>query len=318
MTRLPALIAAVAMLAAGRDAGPGTVLVRGALLALVILLSGFSGLDAQTYRGTVVEAGSGQPISGAILRGSPGNYVEVTLEDGVFTFVVPPVHQPLEVVVSRQGYVTETFTFEERSRELVLELTIAPIELEGISTEVTFERRIEELEEALDERYAPHRGVFRSVGRDVIRTFDEKHESDEYAMITGALDLHWDFDAPDDVLRRRWGGVRGRMQFEVFIDDVRVPLQTVVNVPNEELCRAEMFHRVPVLTSDPLREPSPQLRVYTCSFMGRVAAGLEEIEDRVCWNELVAWRTPTSLPSGCTYRGKRDQEPHGRTMQPRR
>ncbi len=276
--------------------------VRAALFTLVIVLSTLSDLDAQTYRGTVVESGSEKPIEGAILRGSPGSYVDVTLADGVFEFVVISAHQPLEVVVSRQGYASETFVFDEPSREIVLKLVIAPIELEGISTEVTLERRIEKLEEALDERYAPHRGVFRSVGRDVIRTFDEEHKTDRYAMITGALDLYFDFNADSDVLRRRQGGVKGKLQFEVFIDDVRKPLLTLLNFPNDQICRAEMFHTLPVLSYDPLREPTPQLRVYTCSFMGRVAAGLEEIEDRLCWNELVAWRTPTKVPSGCTYR----------------
>lgn len=263
------------------------------------LLSTASALEAQTYRGTVVAAESGEPIEGAILRGSRGGYVDVTLDDGMFEFVIPSYHRPLEVVVSRTGYATETFFLDAPSRELVLELARAPIELEGVTADVSLERRLEELEDALDARYAPHRGVFRSADREMIRTFDEAHEGDPYAMLTGALDLYFDFSAESDALRLRQGR---RMQFEVFVDDARVSLLAMIGVPNDQICRAEMFHTVMVLGRDPYREPTPQLRIYTCSFMARVASGHEELADRVCWNELVAWRAPTMIPSGCTYR----------------
>ncbi len=272
-------------------------------LAFLALLAGLClalPLNAQTYHGRVVEAGSGDPIEGALLRGSPGGYVDLTLADGVFEFGVPAHHRPLTIEVSRQGYATRTFVLDEPVRDFVVELAIAPIQLEGISTELTFEQRLDEVDEALTRRYASHRGIFRSLGRDEIRQFDEAHASDPYAMLSGGLELYFDFNAESDAMRTR---MNRRMQFEVFVDEVRVPLLGVLDVPNDQICRAEMFHTTPLMTYDPYREPLPQLRIYTCSFMARVAEGEEEIEDRVCWNELIAWRKPTThLTSMCTYR----------------
>ena len=270
-----------------------------AFIAAALLTLVAPAVHAQTYAGVVLEAGSGRPIEGAVLRGSPGSYLDVTLADGVFEFGIPPFHRPLTVSVSRQGYAPRTVVFDELSLELVIELEVAPIELEGVSTELPFEERLAEVEDALNQRYAVHRGVFRSLGREDIRAFDEAHASDPYAMLTGGLDLYSDFDSQDDRIRTRMGFA---MRFEVFVDEVRVPLLGLLRVPNDQICRAEVFHQTRLITVVPYREPNPQLRVYTCPFMARVAAGRETIEDRVCWNELVAWRRPSRGPSVCTFR----------------
>lgn len=277
-------------------------LTRGRSAAVLVggFAVAFSGpVAGQTHTGTIVESQSGRPIEGAVVQASPGGYVDVTLSDGRFELLVESRNYPLSVEVTRQGYQTVELTLDRPIRDLVIELEVSPVQLEGISTSPSLEERVAEVEANLDARYGPHRGIFKRLDRDAIRAFDEAHDSDPYAMVTGGLDLMFDFDFTNDVLRTERTRPRS---FEVFLDDVRVPLTAMVDVPNEQICRAETFYTSPLLDSDPLREPSPQLRVYTCSFLGRVAAGLETIEDRVCWNELVAWRTPTTLPSGCTYR----------------
>jgi len=269
------------------------------IAAALGLLAGAGGLEAQTYQGVVVEAGSGDPIEGAVVLGSPGNYVDVTEADGVFLFMVSDRHRPLTLEVSRQGYRSATLVVDEVDRDLVIELEIAPVELEGITTRATFEARMEEVQLELDERYATHRGVFRRLDAPALRTFDEAYEGEPYAMLSGGLDLFSDIRATSDVLRAQFGRP---LAFEVFVDDVRVPLTAMLDVPNEQLCRAEMFHKVRTISTEPMNTPTPQLRVYTCSLLARAAEGEEMFEDRLCWNRLVAWRSPSVGPMQCTYR----------------
>lgn len=269
------------------------------LACSVLAFTAASPLSAQTHTGTVVEAESRRPIEGVVVQASPGGYVDVTQADGRFEFLAQPRHYPLTVEVSRQGYRSVELTLDEPARDLVIELDVAPIQLDGVSTAVSLQQRLAEVERELDARYGPHRGIYKRLDREAVRAYDAAHESDPYAMVTGGLDLFFDFDTDSDVLRTE--GTRPRA-FEVFIDEVRVPLMAMLDLPNEQICRAETFYTNPILVVDRLRVPTPQLRVYTCSFMGRVAAGLETIEDRLCWNELVAWRKATLLPSSCTYR----------------
>jgi len=277
---------------------PPTFILACALLGLIAW--GPVALEAQEFSGRVVDATTGEPIEGAVLRTTPGDFVEVSRSDGTFDFFLLNVDFPVDVTVERASYSTITTRVDASLADLDIQLDRAPIALAGVSTELTFEDRYSALERTLDRRFGDLIGIFRAVDRDVIAQFDSAHESDSYAMISSALELWWDFDEQRDIMRSlRTPG--GRAQFEIYLDDSRVPLTALTGTPNESLCRAEVFQQAFFNVTEPkyaaveLNAP-PQLRAYTCSYMARVAGGLEPMPDRLCFGAEMPWEREPVFP----------------------
>jgi len=284
--------------------GIRSVFFRATLLLLAALglgVLGPSSLEAQRFAGRVVDAATGEPLAGVLLRTTPGDFVEVTDRDGHFVFFLVGEDLPVDLTAERTSYRGETVRVETQLSDLEIRLARAPIALEGLRAEITFDQRYDDLQNLLDRRYAEFSGIVRTVGRDQIMVYDEDHDGDPYAMLSGALDLWSDFNEQQDVLRAlRVPG--GFTQFEVYVDDRRVPLTALTETPNASWCRAEVFYQAFFEDIDPAnqligRDAPSQLRAYSCSYFARIAGGMAPMPNEICFGGLAAWANEPVNPS---------------------
>jgi hypothetical protein len=229
-----------------------------------------------------------------LVSAAGGRFVTLTDEQGRFEF--PNVEGDSTLVsVARLGY-ADTEVTVELSRELtVVELERLPVELEGVSTGPGLSSAVE-VARALDRRFAGFRGLTRSASVEAIRAYDGAHESDPYVMLFRELGIRWDFDEVGDVVRiDRYGRVR----VEAFLDERQVSLRTVVLFPNAQLCHANLYTPNRALGPLRFREPTPQIRFYSCSYVARVMNGLASIPEKVCWGALFSGPNPKRRLGGC-------------------
>ncbi len=265
-----------------------------------------SGLGAQTFEGRVVAHGSDAPIQGALVELLGSRLVTITDADGAFVFRRVGLAAD-SIRISRLGYETRTAWIDVEALDgPTFRLARAPIVLEGITADMTMETRLRWIEERLDERVGEWPGVARVADRDDLRPFDEDWSGNNWEFLhNGPLGVSWNGDAPasrPSVPAREvraiggfesgiWGPEQGygissstadltwvdgygAVTLEWWLDDQRVVRQSVLSTPNESLCRMEVY--VPERFVEDI-QPAPQLRAYTCSFLGRVAAGEDEI-----------------------------------------
>lgn len=225
-------------------------------------------LQAQvTVTGTVYEAESRTPLSDILVRVETTGSVTMTGEDGTFEFQRVPEGE-------------HAFTFgglTYRDTTLVLEvptedpievlLAVEPLEMEGIRiTGTSFETRADELHETLDGRLARLLGHSRVATAEDAR--DYYGERTAWGFLNGAMGIGWTIE--EDHVR-----VFGReVRPVVFIDEKEVWLYQLVERAIDPFCRVEYYEPRPGLFAD----VRPQLRAYTCSFLGKVAAGMETID----------------------------------------
>jgi len=261
-----------------------------ASLGLLACLCVPSVTHAQAVSGIVVDRTSNVPLSDVLVRALDANQVTLTDIDGGFS-LLGPFGDSVSLEFSRLGYQTTRLVLA-KSASIRVRLVRAPVELEGVETVAGFQS-VTEVAEALDRRYAGFRGTTRTVSAETVRQYDERHSSDPYSLLADELDTRWDFDELYDVVRiDRTGATR----VEVFIDERQTSLQALVEFPNARLCHANVYTPVRVLGPVPFREPPPQIRFYSCSYMARVLAGLEEFPRRVCWGDLIS--APYSVGGG--------------------
>lgn len=276
--------------------------------AVVGLLSAVAPAQAQDFEGRVVDATNGAPIAGALVEIRGPRLVTLTDEEGRFSF--PRIDVEVDsVVVSRFGYATMRIQVDFAAVGTPdWELVPDPVELEELTVQYGFEERYEVLDASLDARIGRWPGQARVAGRDDLRPFDEAWRRDPWEFLHhGPLKVSWHFndsvaDQEDPVYIRGYG----RAVPEVYIDDRQVWLQLLIETPNEQLCRAEIY--VPERFTLEIQPPS-QIRAYTCSFLGRVAMGLEEICSRLQWGGLLSG--PAGPPSLRASPSGRDRRPSG-------
>jgi len=243
---------------------------RPILLATVLTLAALSAssLDAQVaVTGTVYEAESRTPLSNILVRVETTGSVTMTGNDGTFDFERVPEGE-------------HAFTFgglTYRDTTLVLEvptddpiavlLSVDPLEIEGIRiTGTSFETRADELHETLDGRLARLLGHSRVATAEDAR--DYYGEPTAWGFLNGAMGIGWTIE--EDHVR-----VFGRqVRPVVFIDEQEVWLYQFVERAIDPFCRVEYYEPRPGIFGD----VRPQLRAYTCSFLGKVATGMETID----------------------------------------
>lgn len=257
------------------------------LLALLIggVFSPINALSAQDFEGRVLVAETGEPIAGAVVQILGVGLVRLTDAEGRFEFPDVGV-QADSVAVSRYGYATLRTAIDFSSAvERTFELRVDPVLLEGISTEIPFERRLEILNYNLDLRVGEWPGRARVADLEDLRAYDEEWESDPYRFLHyGPLKMSWAGETSSGRVRLYSRGY-GFINPEVWIDDRQVWLQVFLETPNESLCRVETY--------TPKRftlqiQPTAQLRAYTCGFLARAAMGMEEVCPNLQWGRLIA------------------------------
>jgi len=271
----------------------GSRLVQVLVAALVVCIAMPSQVDAQSLAGRVLDESSDTPVEGVLVRVPSANLVTVTDDDGRFSLTGLRGDSAV-VEMSRLGYESLVATLPV-TRDVTVLISRAPVQLDGVGTRVGFQS-VEEVASALDRRYAGFRGTTRTVSADVIREYDDEHASDPYALLSGELDTFWDFG---DVFDKVWVNRYGRTTVEAFLDERQTSLRTLIEFPNEQLCHANIYTPIKVLGPIPYREPPPQLRFYSCSYMARVLGGLETLPRRVCWGGLISGPRPSRGLGGC-------------------
>jgi len=263
------------------------------MLSVALSLAAPSLVFGQSVGGVVVDQVSMDPVDGVLVRAPATN--QVTLTDSFGRFSLPgPFSDSTRLELSRMGYQASRFDVES-SNNLSILLTRAPVQLDGLETVAGFQS-VEEVGTALDRRYAVFRGTTRAVSADVIRQYDERHESDPYSMLTEQLDTRWDFDGVYDIVRI---DQVGRVRVEVFIDERQTSVQALIEFPNAQLCHANLYTPIKVLGPVPNLEPPSQIRFYSCSYIARVLGGLEELPRRVCWGDLISGPYSVGGLGGC-------------------
>jgi len=252
-----------------------------------------SAVNAQSVSGVVVDGASNAPIAGVLVRATEANQVTLTDTDGTFSLAGPFADSVL-LEFSRLGYQSTQLDLV-RSDELRVLLSRSPVELDGLEAVVGFQT-VAEVAEALDRRYAGFRGTTRTVSAATIRQYDERHASDPYALLADELDTNWDFEDVYDIVRINR---LGRTRVEVFVDERQTSLHALVQFPNGRLCHANVYTPVRALGPIPNREPPPQIRFYSCSYMARVLAGVQEFPRRVCWGDLISAPYQVGGLGGC-------------------
>ena len=259
-----------------------------AILAVgVALPAGAAPAAAQDLSGRVVEAETGRPIAEALVE--LGSARRVTLVDRGGRFAFDRLDRGMDSLrVSRFGYrdvlVEVSIPSDE---ELVIEMVPDPIQLEGVGAEVpSFEESYEALEQLLDMRIGQWPGRTRVADMADLRAWDEEWEGDPFAFLhNGPLGVY----AHGGMGLGTWFEGYGPATAEVWIDDRRWWLRAFLETPNETFCRVETYlPSVPRIFARIRVEPPVQIRAYSCSFMGRVAAGLEDICSSIQWGTLVS------------------------------
>jgi hypothetical protein len=284
----------------------GTVGMLAATIMIPLASGGAtaSGLAAQEFEGRVVAAGNGAPLSGALVELIGSRLVTLTDADGAFSFRRIGLEFD-SLRISRLGWETRTAWVEIDALDApTFRLRRAPIILEGITADMTMETRLAWIEERLDQRVGEWPGVARVADREDLRPFDEDWEGNHWEFLhNGPLGVKWNGDMPASrpaVRQARtiggfesgiWGpevgyGIQssprdltwvdgyGVITLEWWLDDQRTLRDAVLRTPNESLCRVEIY--IPERYVEDI-QPAPQLRAYTCSFLGRVAIGADEI-----------------------------------------
>lgn len=268
-----------------------------ALLLLALPLDA----SAQDIRGRVVEAGSGRPIAEALLELVGAHRVTLVDREGRFAF------DRLDggtdsLRVSRVGYADVVFEVSIPSdEEVLIEMVPDPIQLEGVGAEVpSFEESYDALEQLLDMRIGQWPGRTKVATMADLRVWDEEWEGDPFAFLhNGPLGVY----AHGRMGLGTWFEGYGPASAEVWIDDRRWWLRAFLETPNETFCRVETYlPSVPRIFMRIRIEPPVQIRAYTCSFMGRVAAGLVEICPNIQWGTLVSG--PDGDGSGTSIRAE--------------
>jgi len=253
------------------------------VLAVAILFPTNGALHAQraSLEGTVVAAGTGEPLEDVLVRAEASGVVGVTDDDGRFRLTRLPEGETA-VSFHRFGYAIDAVTVTlPTDAELRVELEPRPIELEGLeATATSFATRFARTRVELDRRLARLPGQNRAVDAATIRTYDEDHQSDPWKLLSRELDAAWAFG---DALVNFYGR---KLRPEVYIDEKRTWLFKVTHELPSTFCRIELY--VPPRETYRLDDRPPQIRAYTCPFMVRVAEGEEELSRYLSEHGLIA------------------------------
>ncbi len=256
--------------------------------ALLITLAVAQPVSSQDFRGRVIDASTGQPISGVRVEVLGVSRVTVTGADGRFT--MERLSSGTDSIrVSRYGYATLDAPVSLPLEEPVeIPLSPDPITLEGIGAVATFEESFAALEGLLDSRLARWPGRVTVADQVDLRPWDDEWEGDPYAFLhNGPLKVTWRYTKSGSGMGFWIKGWRGGA--EIYIDERRWWNDILLEMPNESICRMEMYiPSEPALFRRVKREPPAQIRAYSCAFMARVAAGIEEICPNIQWGGLIS------------------------------
>lgn len=247
-------------------------------------------LDAQqsrTVRGTVVDAETRRPVEGALVRADGTEARALTDREGAFRLDGVPAG-PQTFVLQRIGYgVREVEVDPPADEPVVFELDPMPVPVPGLDAEArSFRARMDSIATLMDRnaygRYwssiyfnMPH-----VAGPEKMR---EYHHLDDPELAIRALGVEpaMDFDCSlrsnaamvgkyshAQAMRHR-GGPRGTI---VYIDGENFGYQgqgcdRLRAMDTSSICRMELFH----LPDE--HRPDYHLRVWTCAFLARLAAG---------------------------------------------
>jgi len=255
------------------------------LVAIVSLLSVRTPLHGQRFplEGTVVAAGTGEPLEDVLVRAEASGMVGVTDDEGRFRLNRLPEGETA-VSFHRFGYATDSVRVTLPTEEEVrVELELRPIELEGLeATATSFATRFARTRVELDRRLARLPGQNRAVDAATIRTYDEDHQSDPWKLLSRELDADWAFG---DALVNFYGR---KLRPEVYIDEKRTWLFKVTHELPSTFCRIELYVPPRKARKYRLDDRPPQIRAYTCPFMVRVAEGEEELSRYLSTEDLIA------------------------------
>lgn len=254
----------------------------GVALALVVGSASPDSLVGQSrIEGVILEETSGDPLEGVLVKLETNGSIRLTDDDGRFSFRGVPDGSHF-LTFSRLGLAPETVEVRTPADGTIeVRMEIDPIDFEGIVAQgVSFEARYEEAETHLDLRLAELPGRARSVGAARIRGYDSLYRSDPWALVQRELGIDWVFE--EDSFR--WMGRKVRP--EVYVDEKRTWLFRILEGQPSSFCRIELY--MPPRTSYRLDDRPPQLRAYTCAFLGKVAAGFETLSDYLSTGDLIA------------------------------
>src|SRR5687768_5451750 len=102
------------------------------LLLIVAVLSGFVAAAQKTFHGSVLNAGTGEPLAGATIQLTDSSRSVVCDANGKFSIQVPAT---ASILISATGYETKTFLPASKVRHVVL--LISPLEKEIDAVVVT-------------------------------------------------------------------------------------------------------------------------------------------------------------------------------------